>query len=108
VECGYSDDVLDIIKRHGGTDRPGAQAASGKTRAATTTSSTATAGAGRTVQVQEERLRADKQSVNAGEVKVRKEVHTEREQINVPVEREEVVIERRPASGRAAAGDIKA
>jgi uncharacterized protein (TIGR02271 family) len=41
-------------------------------------------------------------------VKVRKEVVTEHKQINVPVEREEVVIERKPAGGRAASGDIKA
>jgi len=99
VECGYGDDARDIIRRHGGRDR-------GMSHAATGTAS-APRGAGRTVQVKEEQLRAEKQPVQAGEVKVRKEVHTEREQINVPVEREEVVIERRPASGRAAAGDIK-
>jgi len=45
--------------------------------------------------------------VNTGEVDVRKEVHTEQRQITVPVEREEVVIERRPATGRAS-GDMKA
>jgi len=103
VECGYSDDVLNIIKRHGGTSRSSANAMTDTSRATRTASS----GSGRTVQVREEHLRADKQPVNAGEVKVRKEVHTEHKQINVPVEREEVVIERRPATGRAAAGDLK-
>jgi len=62
----------------------------------------------RTITLHEERLRADKQTVNAGEVKVRKEVHTDHKQITVPVEREEVVIERRPASGQAAAGTLRA
>jgi uncharacterized protein (TIGR02271 family) len=92
VDCGdRSADVRGLFTRHGGYDRSTAR---------TTTS-------GDTVQVKEERLRADKQTVNAGEVNVRKEVHTEHQQINVPVEREEVVVERRPASGHAT-GDVKA
>ena len=62
----------------------------------------------RTIQLKEEQLRASKQPVKTGEVEVRKEVHTEHKTINVPVEREEVVIERRPVSGTAAAADIKA
>jgi uncharacterized protein (TIGR02271 family) len=62
----------------------------------------------RTIRLHEERLKVDKQSVRTGEVDVRTEVHTEHKTINVPVEREEVVIERRPASGRATGGDIKA
>jgi uncharacterized protein (TIGR02271 family) len=41
-------------------------------------------------------------------VEVRKEVHTKPKYLTVPVEREEVVIERRPVSGRASGGDIKA
>jgi uncharacterized protein (TIGR02271 family) len=63
---------------------------------------------GRVIQLREEHLRADKESVNTGEVKVRKEVRTEHKQINVPVEREEVVVERRPARGGRASGDMKA
>jgi uncharacterized protein (TIGR02271 family) len=61
----------------------------------------------RTIRLHEERLKVDKQPVRTGEVEVRKEVHTEQKSITVPVEREEVVIERRPASGQPA-GDIKA
>ncbi len=63
---------------------------------------------GRTFQLKEERLRARKRPVKKGEVEVRKEVHTEHKQITVPVEREEVVIERRPVHGRATTGDMKA
>ena len=80
-----ADDARAVYTRHGGYDH---------------------STAGKTVQLKEEQLRASKQSVNAGEVKVHKEVHTEHKQITVPVEREEVVIERRPASGRAASGSI--
>lgn len=55
---------------------------------------------GRVIQLKEERLRADK-DVETAEVDVRKEVHVEERQITVPVEREEVVIERRATSGHA-------
>jgi uncharacterized protein (TIGR02271 family) len=61
----------------------------------------------RTVQLREERLRVTKTPVETGDVKVRKEVHTDRKTVTVPVEREEVVIERRPAAGHAA-GDVRA
>jgi len=61
----------------------------------------------RTVQLREERLRVDKTPVETGHVTVRKEVHTDRQTVSVPVEREEVVIERRPGDGRAT-GDVRA
>jgi uncharacterized protein (TIGR02271 family) len=61
----------------------------------------------RTVQLREEQLRVDKTPVETGDVKVRKEVHTEHKTVTVPVEREEVVIERRPAAGRAT-GEVRA
>jgi uncharacterized protein (TIGR02271 family) len=60
----------------------------------------------RTVQLREERLKVDKAAVKTGEVHVGKRVVTEHKSIDVPVEREEVVIERKPASGRAGAGSI--
>ncbi|MBX9628360.1 MAG: YsnF/AvaK domain-containing protein [Gemmataceae bacterium] len=62
----------------------------------------------RTIQLREERLKVSKHREAAGDVTVRKEVITENKQVTVPVEREEVVIERRPAHGTAAAGDIRA
>jgi uncharacterized protein (TIGR02271 family) len=61
----------------------------------------------RTIQLREEELRVNKTPVETGNVKVRKEVRTEHKTVSVPVEREEVVIERRPAGGRAS-GDVKA
>jgi uncharacterized protein (TIGR02271 family) len=62
----------------------------------------------RTIQLREEHLKVEKARVQTGEVRVGKRVVTEQKTIDVPVEREEVVIERRPASGRAAKGDIGA
>jgi uncharacterized protein (TIGR02271 family) len=67
----------------------------------------AVAAGGRTIEVKEERLHAHKQPVQTGEVSVRKEVHTEHKTITVPVEREEVVIERRPVGGKATSADIR-
>ncbi|MFO0926298.1 MAG: YsnF/AvaK domain-containing protein [Gemmataceae bacterium] len=54
----------------------------------------------RALRLHEERLRVDKEQVQTGEVAVHKEVKTERQTIDVPVEREEVVVTRRPATGR--------
>jgi uncharacterized protein (TIGR02271 family) len=59
------------------------------------------------VELREEELRVEKERVKAGEVRLRKEVTTEDRTVEVPVTREEVVIERRPAaSGREAGGTI--
>jgi uncharacterized protein (TIGR02271 family) len=63
----------------------------------------------RTIRLREEQLHADKTREETGDVKVRKEVHTEHKTITVPVEREEVVIEHRPAAATAdTSGSIKA
>jgi uncharacterized protein (TIGR02271 family) len=51
------------------------------------------------LQLREEQLDVEKERVQAGEVRLRKEVVTEQRNIDVPVTREEVVIERRPAAG---------
>lgn len=62
--------------------------------------------AGKTVQVHEEQLRASKTPVKTGEVHVRKDVISEQRTIQVPVTREEVVIEHRPASGTRRGGSV--
>lgn len=46
------------------------------------------------IQLREERLNVDKENVQTGEVKVNKHVETDRQEFDVPVEREEVVVER--------------
>ena len=54
------------------------------------------------LELREEQLDVSTHQKQAGEVRVRKDVVTEQRNIQVPVTREEVVIERRPGSGREA------
>ncbi|WP_337175359.1 YsnF/AvaK domain-containing protein [Paludisphaera sp.] len=61
----------------------------------------------RTIPLREERLKVTKRPVEAGSVDIRKEVITEDKTITVPVEREEIVIERHAASGQAVQGGMK-
>jgi uncharacterized protein (TIGR02271 family) len=62
----------------------------------------------RVIQLREEVLHADKETVRAGDVKVGKRVKTERKSVTVPIEREEVVIERRAVDRPDKNGSIKA
>jgi uncharacterized protein (TIGR02271 family) len=62
---------------------------------------------GQRVQLREEELRAQKETVQAGEVGIRKDVVEEERTMEVPVSREEVYIERHPVEGRPASGDIR-
>jgi uncharacterized protein (TIGR02271 family) len=55
---------------------------------------------GRTGELREEELRARKDMVEAGEVELRKDVVTEEKTLDVPVTREEVVVERHPVAPR--------
>jgi uncharacterized protein (TIGR02271 family) len=55
------------------------------------------------LQLREEQLEVEKERVQAGEVWLRKEVVTEQRNVEVPVTREEVVIERHAAAGDEAA-----
>jgi len=113
-----------IIQRHGGYDRSTSTqraanytgtsgtststTSTSKTKRAATGSAATTAGSGQTIQVHEEELHVQKQPVRTGEVRVRKEVTTEQKTIPVSVTREEVVVERHPASGKASSSDIRA
>ncbi|HUR95466.1 MAG TPA: YsnF/AvaK domain-containing protein [Gemmatimonadales bacterium] len=60
-----------------------------------------------TIQLREEQLDIEKERVQTGEVRLRKEVVTEQRNIEVPVTREEVVIERHAAGGVPADGTIR-
>jgi len=105
-----------ILRRFGAYDMSTRSAAASVAPAATSTAtarkavaSTRTgAAAGDTIEVKEERLHASTKPVETGQVRVRKEVHTETKTIDVPVEREEVVIERTPVHGRASTAGITA
>ena len=57
-------------------------------------------GEAQTIPLREEELRVRKRTVPAGAVEIGKEVVTEQRTIDVPVTREEVVIERHPVEGR--------
>jgi uncharacterized protein (TIGR02271 family) len=58
------------------------------------------------VQRSEEELRAGTREREAGAMKVRKRVHTDRERIEVPTKHEEVSVERVPVSGEATEAQI--
>lgn len=53
----------------------------------------------RVMELHKEKLNVDKERVETGEVDIKKVVHEETQQIEVPVEREEIVIERRSGDG---------
>ena len=77
------------------------------TGAGTAAPASRTAEGGERIQVREEELQAHKQPVETGEVRVRKEAVTEHRTMEVPVQREEVVIERQAPTGEhPAASDI--
>jgi len=125
------DEARAVLSRFGGydmhtrgtarTSTTSSAATLGTAHTAATTSST-TAGTARTatgtratatpmaetgqqkVQLREEELHVQKQPVQTGEVHVRKEVHTEHRTLDVPVMKEEVVIERRPVTGHQVSG----
>lgn len=62
----------------------------------------------RTMELRAERIKVTKKPVEAGDVSIRKEVVSEPKTITVPVEHEEVVIERRPGSGKVTSKDLGA
>jgi len=101
-----ADEARTILHRHSGFDRH-SWAAVRADRANTLAEGGLRTEDGRVIQLREEQLATHKDTVHQGEVKVRKEVHTEHKKIDVPVEREEVVIERRVPAGRRAPGAIR-
>jgi uncharacterized protein (TIGR02271 family) len=60
----------------------------------------------RRIQLRGELLRTYKERVQRGEVRLRKDVVSENKTVQVPVTREELVVERVPASGRTSTGEI--
>ena len=92
---GRYDEATALLRRHGAYDMR------------TTAHASRTAEGAERIQLHEEELQAHKQPVETGAVRVRKEVITEHRTIEVPVRREEVVIERRAPTGEPAASDIR-
>jgi len=101
---GRYDEAMAILRRHGAHD----MTSRGSATAAASTAAQTMGAKDNTIEVKEERLHAEKRPVEAGEVRVRKEVHTENKTMEVPVQREEVVIERTPVHGRAVTESLAA
>ena len=59
-----------------------------------------------TMDLKAEKLVADKQVVESGQVRLKKDVVTETQSMDVPVTREEPVLERHPVEAREADGNI--
>ena len=92
---GRYDEATAILRRHGAYDLQ------------LTAHASRTAEGAERIAVREEELQAHKQLVETGEVRVRKEVVTEHRTLEVPVQREEVVIERHAPTGEPGASDIR-
>ena len=92
---GRYDEATALLRRHGAYDMR------------TTAHASRTAEGAKRIEVREEELQAHKELVEAGEVRVRKEVVTEHRTLEVPTQREEVVIERHAPTGEPGALDIR-
>ena len=92
-----------ILQRDGGDLRESGFETSSATRS--TRPATDVTQGERRIQLRGEMLRTYKERVQRGEVQLRKEVVTENQTVQVPVTREELVIERTPGSGQVS-GEI--
>jgi len=101
------DEACSILHRYGAYDQSTAKAQPASAPTAGHRTAAQTAEAEQTMRLHEEQMHVHKQPQQTGEARVRKEVHTEHKTLDVPVEREEVVIERHPASGRATGDELR-
>ncbi len=95
---GRESEAERILEQHGG-DLGNNTASYAATATATPTQDVTAAGQQR-IQLLGEVLRVHKDRISRGEVRIRKEVVTEQQTIQVPVTREELVIERIPVTGQ--------
>jgi uncharacterized protein (TIGR02271 family) len=94
------DEARDILQRNGGDLRE-----SGFETSGSIAGTTGIQGEQR-IQLRGEMLRTYKERVQRGEVRFRKDVVTENQTVQVPVTREELVVERTSGSGQPASGGI--
>jgi uncharacterized protein (TIGR02271 family) len=94
------DEARDILQRNGGDLRE-----SGFEPSGSVAGTTGIQGEQR-IQLRGEMLRTYKERVNRGEVRLHKDVITENQTVQVPVTREELVIERTAGSGQPVGGGI--
>ena len=100
-------EAYDILRRNNGYNFNGDGNQMGDYAATANTGvpQTATEGEQR-MKLREEQLNVQKQPVEAGEARLRKDVVSEQQSVDVPVMHEEVYIERRPGSGQASDAPI--
>jgi uncharacterized protein (TIGR02271 family) len=104
VKCDSRyDEAVAILRRHNAYD---VDTRAARRTATSSAGAAASSGANETIQVHEEQLQVHKHPVQTGEVRLRKEVRTEHQTIDVPVKKEEVVIERHAVGGAACSSDI--
>lgn len=102
-------DAYDILRRNNGYDfnSNGSRMGDYASSTATGTPQTSTEGEQR-MKLREEQLNVQKQPVETGEARLRKDVVSEQQSVDVPVTHEEVYIERRPGSGQTSDAPIGA
>ena len=92
---GRYDEATALLRRHGAYDLR------------TTAHASRTAEGVERIQLHEEELQAQKQPVETVAARIRKEVVTEYRTMEIPVQREEVVIERHAPTGEPGASDLR-
>lgn len=93
-------EARNILQRDGGDLRDSGFESGSSGRSTSTASGVSGTEGERRIQLRGEMLRTHKERVQRGEVRLRKDVVTENQNIQVPVTREELVIERTPGSGQ--------
>jgi uncharacterized protein (TIGR02271 family) len=114
---GRLEDVQAILQQNGGRDMHSNFDTATPEPFARTTTRAASPGAGvrpdalevedrRTLEAREEEVRIRKRPVQTGEAEIYKEIRTERHSVDVPVKKEELVIERHSVGRHPASGPI--
>lgn len=107
---GRLDEAQSILTRNGGYDQRSGPRSDAGMRAGDGARLRAGDGAGtrdqRTLEAREEELRVSKRPVQTGEAEIRKEVRTERQTVDVPVRKEQLVVERHAAGRQPASGPV--
>ncbi len=102
-------EAIAILERNGadlGSQKGLTTAAAVPVAAATTAAVPVATEGDQTIQLRAERLSIDKLRVASGTVRIRKEVITQQQNVDVPIMHEELVIERHPVTGGTVGGTI--
>ena len=103
---GRLDEAQSILARNGGYDQRSAPQRTARSEPGMRAGDGARPQNRRTLEAREEELRVSKRPVQTGEAEIRKEVRTERQTVDVPVRKEELVVERHAAGRQPASGPV--